>query len=277
MAHKHPLNDNSPWCLSRSTNLIKAAGIIRNLVKRSPLRHVRPRPPSEAALLVVLDDPKYAAFHAISRLFISPTFRLDSDRYHGAPVRPSYELYEIWCYLTLVHGFQKKWPDWQWNHKRFGKILDLNSSGAGAMAQGIAPDGSRLKLEFNPVFPGYFARTDSARWSLSAERRPDITIAWQPAHGDPWWACLDAKYRVGRANLGEAFSSVHIYNDALVWEKFGGSPRYTFLLAPKSSDDCEEWFSEQFRDATNRGIWAFSPMGEGWRDFLGWVGDGDLV
>lgn len=271
MAQDPPLDDSSRWCLSRSKSLLYGAGTIRNIIKRSPLRHVRPHPPSEAALLVVLDDPDYATFHALSRLFISPAFSLDQGRSCGAPVRPSYELYEIWCYLTLAHAFRKKWPGWKWSYKGFGQILKMYSSGTGAMTMGTAPNGSKINLAFNPIFPGYFARNSVPRWSLSAERRPDITISWQPAQGDPWWACLDAKYRVGRANLGDALSSVHIYHDSLVWEEFGGPPRYTFLLAPKATKDCGEWFSETFRRETNRGIWAFSPMGEGCRDFMEWL------
>lgn len=271
MAQSPPLDDSSRWCLSRSKSLLDGAGIIRNIIKRSPLRHVRPYPPSEAALLVVLDDPDYAAFHAMSRLFISPAFNLDQGQPCGAPVRPSYELYEIWCYLTLVHAFRKKWPHWKWSHKGFGHILNMKSSGTGAMTTGTAPNGSKINLAFNPIFPGYFARNNASRWSLSAERRPDITISWKPAQGDSWWACLDAKYRVGRTNLGDAFSSVHIYHDALVWEEFSGPPRYTFLLAPKVSNDCGEWFSETFREKTNRGIWTFSPSDKNIMEFVEWL------
>ncbi|GAU09291.1 nuclease domain-containing protein [Desulfoplanes formicivorans] len=271
MAKSPPVDDTSRWCLNRSRSLLDGAEIIGNIIKRSPLRHVRPHPPSEAALLVVLDDPAYAAFHSTSRLFISPAFSLDQGQPCGAPVRPSYEIYEIWCYLTLVHASQKKWPHWKWQSKGFGHILNMTSSGTGATTTGTAPNGSRIDLAFNPIFPGYFARNNASRYSLSTERRPDITIAWQPVHGDAWWACLDAKYRVGRTNLGDAFSSVHIYRDALIWKKFGGPPRYSFLLAPKASHDCGDWFSETFREKTNRGIWEFSPTGEGGRNFIEWL------
>ncbi|EGB14646.1 protein of unknown function DUF524 [Pseudodesulfovibrio mercurii] len=272
MAERYPGNDSAPWCLARSSAMEAAAASVRRAIRRSPLRHLTPRPPSEAALLVVLDDPVYARFHNLGRLFCSPRFNLDGNAAQlGAPVRPSFELYEIWCFLSVVEGLRNALPGWSWITRGYGRILDLGSSGAGAAACGVAPDGTRVEVEFNAVFPGFFARSNAKRWSLSSERRPDIVLSVRRPSGDGWWACLDAKYRVGRANLGNAFASVHIYRDALVWEDLGGSPVWSFLLSPKAGDDTREWFSPAFRETFARGVWELRPSATNDRELEAWL------
>ncbi len=272
MAESNQGNDNNPWCHARADALDKAAATVKLVLRRSSLQCLQPQPLSEAALLVVHDDPIYSRFHNLGRLFVSPRFRLDNDACHlGAPVRPSFEIYEIWCFLALQDGLRQALPGWKWKSHGFEKILDLGSSGSGAWALGTAPNSSRILLEFNPVFPGYFSRNNVVRWSLSSERRPDIVISWRPASGTGWWACLDAKYRVGRNNLGDAFSSVHIYRDALVWSELGGAPRHTYLIAPRASEDCAEWFSSAFHDANFRGIMELRPPLSGRNEVVNWI------
>lgn len=87
------------------------------------------------------------------------------------------------------------------------------------------------------------------------------------------WLCLDAKYRVGRRNLADAFSSVHIYWDALRYEGRGGSCREVALLAPAITPDSKEWFSETFFDKFRCGVWELHPGVKPNSRFSRWIVD----
>jgi hypothetical protein len=88
-------------------------------------------------------------------------------------------------------------------------------------------------------------------------------VTWAPAAGTPRWLALDAKYRTGRANLADAFTSVHLYRDALRWPEFGGAAAGAWLLAPARSPDAALWFDEGFCRAHGLGVLRLAPGDEG--------------
>jgi hypothetical protein len=252
-------NEDAPWCASRSEEVEAAADRLAKLWRRSKLRDVQPEPTSEAALLVVLGDPIYTRIHRIGRRFISPMFRYSPDiQEYPAAVRPSFHMYEIWCFLAIARQFQALLPDWKWSHHGLQKLMSLSGSGVGAKYEATCTTGC-LRLEFNPTFSGFLTRKNSARWTLSTERRPDIVVSWLPSKGEPAWVCLDSKYRAGRKNLGQAFESIHIYRDALRDNNAGGACRAVYLLAPKRTSKTAEWFSEEFRREHKAGICELRP------------------
>ena len=257
--------DAIQWCRGRARRLELAAGSFRRLLMSSPLRDVAPEPPSEAALAVVLDDPVYARAHRILRLFLSPLFR-PTDGERPAPVRTSFNLYEIWCLLSVQRSLAQAIPDWHWQWTGLDALLRLNSTGAGTAATAMHPLGHCLRIAFNLEFPGYVTRRNSPRWSISGERRPDIVITWKPANGSSErtsrWFVADAKYRAGAMNLADAFTSAHIYHDALRWPEFGGACAGALLLCPTRSLGTETWFDAQFLKENAVGIIELRPGGK---------------
>lgn len=259
--------DHGPWCSARAARLRADADRLDRLWRASFLRTLPRQPASEAALLVVLDDPLYARIHRICRRFLSPKFQLaNSDGQPMAAVRPSFTLYELWCFLAVVRQLKDLLPGWRFTDRGLGKLRNPSGTGAGASVTGRGPAGT-LTVHFNPTFRGYLARGQQARYTLSGERRPDITVTWQPApsaadspsSGRPAWLCLDAKYRVGKRNLADAFTSVHIYRDSLRDDDFGGPCTTAVLLAPASSEEVAPWFSEEFRAEFGTGIFQLTP------------------
>lgn len=216
-----------------------------------------PQPPTEAALLVVTDDPLYARVHRVCRPFLSPRFRLDGTG-PGAAVRPSFHLYEVWCFFATQRQLAAALPDWSWSLRGAKNLLALRGTGAGAVWSAEGPTGS-LRLLFNPTFASYFQREGRDRWSLSGERRPDLVVTFSGEDGVRSWLCLDAKYRAGRKNLGDALSSAHIYRDSLRYEGYGGSCRAAVLLAPARAAEAGEWFGAEFRRRHGMGIEALTP------------------
>ncbi len=118
--------DDAVWCRGRARRARGAADQICRLRDRSWLRGVTPEPPSEAAFLVLADDPTYARFHRIARRFCAPLFRLDpATDDPGAAVRPSFSLYELWCLFALRRLLGDALPGWQW------AAIDLGMSRVG--------------------------------------------------------------------------------------------------------------------------------------------------
>ena len=265
-------NDSAHWCQSRSERALSASRRLRYVWKMSFLKDVHRQPATEAALLVVLDDPAYARLHAVARQFLSPLFSLNSrSESPEAAVRPSFHLYELWCFLAVQKALMSQLDGWKWTHRGLKNLFTLTGSGTGAIYKATHADGRCLTIEFNPVFNGYHVRHGASRWTLSGERRPDIVVCLDNPGGTGRWTCLDAKYRVGRTNLADAFSSVHIYRDALRYEGKGGKCRTAALLAPNRRSETDEWFSEAFFKEFDCGIWAFQPGVEIDKQFGGWI------
>ncbi len=262
--------DGELWCRSRAALLRDAAARLERIWKRGRLARVARRPLSEAALQVILDDPVYLRVHRLGRLFLDPRFMLSKEPSEtAAAVRPSYTLYELWCFLEVARQLKQRLPEFDWRERNLGNLLTLTGSGTGASIRGEGASG-RIVVDFNVSFSGYFARKGGARWSLSAERRPDIVVTWKPVEGDPTpaspssegaWISLDAKYRAGKSNLGQALESAHIYKDSLLYDGFGGRCRASVLLAPSRTADCEAWFSAEFFEEHREGVWQLRPGG----------------
>lgn len=249
--------DDPVWCRGRATRARGAADQLCRLRDRSWLRGVPPEPPSEAAFLVLADDPTYARFHRIARRFCVPMFRLESATDEpGAAVRPSFSLYELWCLFALRRLLGDALPGWQWKAIDLGKLLTLTGpgSGAGFVAQ---RDDQRLRIAFNPRFPSWYCR-DGGPHSLSGERRPDFVVTLDNGPLGNRWVVLDAKYRAGRENLASALASVHLYRDALVDPARGGRCAGAMLLVPGACE-IKEWFAPAWQRMHGLGITTLAP------------------
>jgi hypothetical protein len=226
---------------------------------------------SAGALLSVVDDPVYGRFQRLARRFLSPRLAPDWDPGHPdrdcpAPVRPSFELYELWTFLELQRLLAARLPGVAWSGVGLEHVRSLTGSGAGARWVGRWPGRGTLTVRFNQTFRGYLSRGGAGGegpYSISGERRPDLVVTWDPDPDNqasaPAWVCLDAKYRVTREHLGDAFASAHIYRDALRWEAYGGRCRGAVLVAPAMVEDCAPWFSPTFRQREGVGVIRLTP------------------
>jgi hypothetical protein len=253
-------DENQFWCRSRAGRLRNGSGQLLKVWRHSFLADIPRDPLSEAALQVVLDDPIYMRVHKIGRLFLNPLFRLDHvDTNLQVAVRPSFTIYELWCFLAIGEQLKKRLPHWQWKTSGLKKLLGPEGTDSGAFHRATSQDGNRLEVLFNATFASYFSREGKSLWSISGERRPDITVSYKPEQGEGQWVSLDAKYRVGRNNLTDAFSSVHIYRDSLRYEGFGGACQASVLLSPSCSTDSDVWFSAAYIETYREGIWELKP------------------
>ncbi len=254
-------DETAVWSEARSLRITTWLGRIDKVIKNSFLSRIERKPASESALLTIFDDPVYARIHSMGRLFLSPLFTLEKEESDlSAAVKPSYSIYEIWCYLALFNLLKKHLKDWMWSNVGLRKLLSITGTGAGVKLSAVSPSGDMvLELLFNPVFVSYHARKEQDRWSLTGERRPDFVISLKRDEMKGAWLFFDAKYRVGRSNLTDAFQSVHIYRDSLRYEGYGGKSRAGCLLSPSMTLDSKQWFAKDFRDQYSIGIWEQKP------------------
>lgn len=275
--HSGATTDAAAWCLARAQRTAEVAAALRRRIRRSFLGKLERQPPSGATLLTVLDDPAYARVHRLARRFLKHGFHLgDHAGDLPAPLRPSFDLYELWALLATVRGLkQHLGPQWSWT-ERSGTAKALRailSTGEGAVHSATGPAGETLLVEFNPTFRSLLTAgaEASGRFSIARERRPDIVVSLRPKSGLGQWVCLDAKYRHGRGNLAEAFESAHLCRDSLWWEDCGGRCATALLLVPAVTEGCEEWFSEGFRERYGEGAWRLRPGEAGEKGLGAWV------
>lgn len=252
--------DTAHWCRVRAHAAAIGADELLVTLRQTFFGRLTPMPASEAALLALQDDPAYARAHALARPFLSPRFRLrELLEGNEAPVRPSFELYELWTLLAVQRALAAALDGWTWKWRPSTGNELLAGFGPGSSFVARRDDGTQIAIHYNMTFPGYIAKSSSERYSISGERRPDIVISFQYSDRPYTWICLDAKYRVRREALAEAFSSLHIYRDSLRWEAFGGRCCGGLLLAPAIEPECEPWFRDDFRERFGIGAYRLTP------------------
>ena len=270
------------WCEGRAKWLEEGAEALEALLRRTPLGALAPEPASESAFLSLQDDPLYARVHALANIFRSPRFQLpEKAELLDAPVRPSYELYELWTFLAVQKLLEAHLPGAHWKPDDVDKLRYFDQSPNGARFSARLAGRGTLELHFNLPFAGFQTkrRKTHPHWSLSGARRPDLVVGWRPDEGEGRWLCLDAKYRTDERALADSFESVHIYRDALRWRGMANGGRCTgaVLLVPARSPGLEEWFEKSFRDEHGAGVFQLTPgqplpgeLFEWIRDQLGW-------
>lgn len=256
--------DLKRWCDARVQRLAQGAHDLESLLLETPLGTMTPEYASDSAILTFVDDPLYARVHAFAQLFLSPRFQLPADDAHlAAPVRPSYELYELWTFLALRQLLAEVLPEAEWSEDNVDtlRLFDEKSHGASYTARWRGH--GTLTLSFNLSFPAFLTkeRKRSSHWSISKTRRPDLVVTWRPEGGQARWLCLDAKYRTDPQGIADAFESAHVYRDSLRWRDMGAQGRCegAVLLVPARLPETEPWFEKSFRDEHHVGVFCLTP------------------
>lgn len=247
------------WCVGKAGELGAAADALDALVAQSFLARLTPEPPGAGALLTLADDPAYARVLRAARAILGARFSANDASGRPVPSRSSFELYELWCLLAIRRALDEAAGPAPWTHRTRRTnapllAVDLH----GLTLQRALPDGV-LVLHYNATFTSHLSAPGGERVALTGERRPDFVLGWQPHAGEPTWLVLDAKYRVQRTSLVEAFESLHVYRDGLRWPARGGRPRMGLLLVPTVAPACAPWADETFLDEHGFGLWELRP------------------
>ena len=248
------------WRYSRTIVLEEELKNIQRLLQHSPIHRVPPEQMRDAAFLVVLNDPLYAAVHKIGRILCGQALTLQQTKYAASMAR-SFDIYELWCFQKVVSDFSRSFgvePSYQDNG------LSLVSAEWGMTAHFQTADCS-LTVEFNahfesrfPTFP--FGTTVTRRFSTMTNQRPDIVVyRTDTTSGQESWIVLDAKYRTSKSNLSDAFKSAFTYNQTLFDQEHGGRPLGSYLLVPKVLHETKQWFTDEFIQTYPYGAFEVKP------------------
>jgi hypothetical protein len=268
--------DLKHWCEGRVKWLLEGAESLESLLRRKPWSSLAAEPASQSAELTLMGNPVYARVHAIAQIFRSPRFQLpQDDALIDAPVRPSYEVYELWTFLALRRLLEPLVPGAVWTEQDVDKLRCFDQEPNGARYSAHQAGHGTLELHFNLPFPGFLTKKRESHhlWSISGARRPDLVVAWRPEQGPGRWICLDAKYRTDKQNVADAFESVHIYRDALRWKEMGERGRCSgaVLLIPALHEELVPWSEKAFRDEHHVGIFRLTPGQTAPADLVDWL------
>lgn len=199
-----------------------------------PFADLPPAPPQLHLSSLFRNDPNYRQFYKLYQDFNLGLAAVFGD-FLDLPLARTFELYELWCFLRLIHAAVKE----------FGPAsVDFRTLFTRGAAGGLTIAASAVTVKVSASWEIMFQKryeefwkADDGRGSFSRTMTPDIVLAGKTS-GDGAQAqliVLDAKYRIDTA-LNDAISSIHTYRDALVEDAgsgdFHGIVLAAYLLTP---------------------------------------------
>lgn len=224
----------------------------RRLFSVYPFKGVSKAETTSAGLTQISANPLYARAYRTGTDTLRVGTRQDAS-HEFLHVGPSWGVYETWCYVEIVDSLTQA----------LGTRFSIGQSvyaNADVAMHATLPDGRRVELLFQATFPSVGLESKKSGWSLSRERRPDITVVVIDESG-PQTFIFDSKYRSGRANVLDAMASAHIYHDALYLG--GRRPDYCLLLLPADAGVASLTYRETWQKYGVGTISEFSVGGEG--------------
>ena len=211
--------------LARRLNALKQAG---------PFADLPPAPPQLHLSSLFRNDPNYRQFYKLYQDFNLSLAAIFGD-FLDLPLARTFELYELWCFLRLIHAAVKEFGPAVFDFRTL-----FRRDAAGGLTIAASAVTVKVSMAWEIMFQKRyeeFWKADDGRGSFSRTMTPDIVLSGNTigAGVHAQLIILDAKYRIDTA-LNEAISSIHTYRDALVEEAgsghFHGIVLAAYLLTP---------------------------------------------
>lgn len=195
---------------------------LRRMAKLSPFSSVSRTEITAAGLNAISAHPIYA------RAFRHSWYILRSGVSGEAKdellwLRPTWEIYERWCFLKVAEITRCQLPDLSWTWKypttRDDCVQMLGQS-----------DGIRVSVWLQARCPSWDQKPFMEFRSISGIRIPDIMVTLESKERSSFLV-FDAKYRTQRLSVLEAMQSAHLYKDCLRWREV--KPFRSLLLVPR--------------------------------------------
>ncbi|WP_313739322.1 DUF2357 domain-containing protein [Pseudomonas sp.] len=167
-------------------------------------------------------------------------------------ISPTWEIYERWCFVTVVSQLQRQFPKLVWSREY--QSVGLKE----ILWRGKAAD-ITVEACYQVRCPAIDQAAHRGFQSLSRERCPDIVVTLE----SPWgkrFLVFDAKYRSARSSVLDAMESAHIYHDCLRWK--GIKPDTSLLLIPRA-DEVPLLASPTYHSDYGIGAWQIGAESEG--------------
>lgn len=167
---------------------------------------------------------------------------------YNYPLRETYALYEIWCYMQLTKVFREKGllkdSKGLFRTTREGLFLHFAEHN-----ESFVQLNNGMRLSYQRVF-----QNNSPHFYTFTQRMvPDIVIE----AGERLYI-LDPKYRVAN-NLGTALGEMHKYKDGILLRRNDErTVQSVFILTPVQSEELR-YFTEDFHERYNMGAVSLMP------------------
>ncbi|HBL6941910.1 TPA: DUF2357 domain-containing protein [Morganella morganii] len=162
---------------------------------------------------------------------------------------PSWEIYEVWCFIALTNGLKRKFPYMKWNLLQHSGRLTFRAR----------HEGLNIKLHNQKSFRAILHRPSmdpDVPHSISGMRRPDLVLEVENS-GMTQFICLDSKYTSRSKRILEEMASAHIYHDSLRWQR--KRPVLSLLLVPRN-EYLAELESESWWQAHQTGCFTMQSV-----------------
>jgi len=215
-----------------------------------------PSRPDSAALMTISRHPAYSHFDRVARTILNPHVALGEDADVLLSLRPTYDIYEYWCFFQVAEALQQALPGATWKH--YIKITEGNlllSLRAGTRIEGT--DGSRtFRLIFQESYGA--SQPDSHVFSISKTCIPDIVLEVDDDSGRRV-IIFDAKYRSSQDSIHSALSDIHVYRDAIRESPTKSAIHAAFILVPAHYTATNRYFTDEYRQEFRFGGFDLSP------------------
>jgi len=224
------------------------------------LESVPPRQADPSAMVAAARHPDYARFVKLCRLVLHPAVALGQADDTRMTLRPTYELYEYWCFLRLASMMPEILPDMEW------------SAVGGTQSPGLfaeIPDGTTLlghrgddevALTFQQTYR-YAPKHAPDPFSISTEFRPDFVLSVRRGT-EQRLVIFDAKYRASDFSIKEALRDMHVYRDAIRSAPAQSAVDAAFILVPDFGPGMSRFFDVDYRERYRFGGFRLTPGGE---------------
>lgn len=257
------------------TELAKIVSRIERLARASFLEGLVPEPADTSAMLTIAGKRNYSRFDRIARRILFPKANLackeaDSDRNNefAMQMRSTWEIYELWVFLTLAKIIHEIWPECLWSlyeNKAHGFVFNFENNTTVVGKN----DDLQVVLTYQREYRSYSPvdkQMDDYR-SISKAFRPDFTLSVNRA-GSKKLIIYDAKYRASRESIHEALREIHIYRDAIRNPVMEVQAEAVFIITPGAADDAAVYFKADYRHKFRFGGYVLSLQENSQREQL---------
>lgn len=167
---------------------------------------------------------------------------------YSYPLKETYALYEIWCYMRLVKVFREKGllkdSSQLYSTSKNGLFLHFSEHNESVvhLTNGMRLYYQRVYQYNSPIF-----------YTFTQQMKPDIVIE----AGERLYI-LDPKYRVP-TNIGTALGEMHKYRDGILLRRNDErAVERVFVMTPVQSDELR-YYSKEYQDKYRMGAISMTP------------------
>jgi hypothetical protein len=243
-----------------SVRMRETRRMFRVMAQSHFLNSVPPRPADSSALVAAAHHPDYARFVKLCRMVLHPAVALGQTDNSKMTLRPTYELYEYWCFLRLATMLPEIFPGMHWSpfHGTHPTRL-LCEIPDGSAVRGCS-DQCEIALTFQQTYR-YTPNHAPDPFSISTEFRPDFVLSVRRGT-DQRLLLFDAKYRASDFSIKEALRDMHVYRDAIRTAPTQSAVDGAFILVPDFGPGMSRFFDSNYRKDYRFGGFRLTPGGE---------------